>query len=143
MVERISHDNSSVTTLRARVERAGRTERPKLVLPEGVATPDDPVRLVLGGRTYHALIEPDFDGVPEIRGAYDNARLARERDGENHLVEWYERGSLDFGRSVHLDVVDPGSLYGVRAPGERATYPSLDGPSDSLADIARDVEDGE
>ncbi|WP_254542818.1 DUF7112 family protein [Halomarina pelagica] len=141
MADRIPHDHSSVTTVRAHLERAGRTDRPKLVLPEEVSIPDDPVRLVLDGRTYHARIEPDFDDVPEIRGAYDNARMARERDGANRLVEWYEDGNLSFGRSVHFDVVDPGDLYGVRAPGERATYDSRDTPSDSLADIARDLDE--
>ncbi|MFD1513011.1 DUF7112 family protein [Halomarina rubra] len=139
MGDRISHDHASVTTRRASVERAGRTSRPKLVLPEDLSVPDRPVRLVLDGRTYYTTVEEAVDGTVEIRGAYDNARMARERDGENHLEAWVESTGLDFGRSVHLDVVDD-DFYGVRAPGERAVYAPSSGPSDSLSSIAEDLD---
>nr|WP_282594550.1 hypothetical protein [Halomarina salina] len=121
------------------MERSGRTSRPKLVLPDDVAAPEGPVRLVLDGTTYHTTIEEAVDGTVEIRGAYDNARMAREREGENHLVAWAEDNGLDFGRSVHFDAVDEG-LYGVRAPGERAVYTPVDSPNDSLSNIANDLD---
>jgi hypothetical protein len=139
MGDRISHDHASVVTHRAKLERAGRTSRPKLALPDDVPAPERPVRLVLDGTTYHAAVEEAVDGTAEIRGAYDNARMAREREGENRLVEWVERSDLDFGRSVHVDVVDD-DLYGVRAPGERAVYTPTASPNDSLADIADDLD---
>lgn len=139
MADRISHDHESVVTRRAKLERAGRTSRPKLVLPDDVAAPEGPVRLVLDGTTYHTTIEEAVDGAVEIRGAYDNARMAREREGENHLVAWAERKNLDFGRSVHLDAVDD-DFYGVRAPGERAVYTPTDSPTDSLSNIASDLD---
>ena len=139
MADRISHDHASVVTHRAKLERSGRTSRPKLVLPDDVPVLERPVRLVLDGTTYHATIEEAVDGTVEIRGAYDNARMAREREGENHLVGWAEDNGLDFGRSVHFDAVDD-DFYGVRAPGERAVYTPVDSPSDSLSDIANDLD---
>lgn len=139
MADRISHDHASVETYRAKLERAGRTSRPKLVLPDDVPVLDRPVRLVLDGTTYHATVEEAVDGTVEVRGAYDNARMAREREGENHLVAWAERKGLDFGRSVHVDAVDD-DFYGVRAPGERAVYSPTDSPSESLSDIANDLD---
>ncbi|MWG34945.1 DUF7112 family protein [Halomarina oriensis] len=140
MADRIQHDHASVVTHRATLERAGRTSRPKLVLPDEVPARERPVRLVLDGSTRHATIEEAVDGTVEIRGAYDNARMAREREGENHLVAWAERTGLDFGRSVHLDAVDD-ELYGVRAPGERAVYTPTDSPNDSLSNIANDLDE--
>jgi hypothetical protein len=139
VADRISHDHASVETHRAKLERAGRTSRPKLVLPDDVSALDRPVRLVLDGTTYHATIEEAVDGTVEVRGAYDNARMAREREGENHLVAWAEGKGLDFGRSVHVDRVDD-DFYGVRAPGERAVYSPTDSPSESLSDIANDLD---
>ncbi|PSP96930.1 hypothetical protein BRC94_11270 [Halobacteriales archaeon QS_5_70_17] len=140
MTDRIQHDHSSIDSHRATVERAGRTDRPKVVLPEGVAAPDDPVRIVLDGRAYRAVIETDFGDVPEIRGVYDNARMAREREGPNRLAEWVESSDLSFGRSVHLDVIESGAHYGFRTPGETAVYEPTAGPDGSLADIASDLE---
>lgn len=123
---------------------------PKLVLPEnGKPDPDrelfpeSVVHIVLSGQQYHARIEQDFDGIPEIRAARDNARLAREGDGENRLHEWFEAIDLGFDRSVHVDVIEPDHLYGVRLPGERAVYTDIPEPKDSLADIARDIEGSE
>jgi hypothetical protein len=139
VTDSIPHDHSSVSTHRATLARAGRTDRPKIVLPEELQVPDDPVRLVLDGHTYYTVVDADFDGVPEVRGAYDNVRMARERDGSNHLVEWVEAADLEFGRSVHVDVVES-DLLGVRAPGESAVYSAPASPNDSLQDIARDLD---
>ncbi len=96
------------------------------------------MRLVLDGDTYHASIE-NGDG-PEINGAYDNARLARERTGEDRLEEWRRSTEIDYGRSVLVDVVESGFLYGVREPGERVVYEAVESPDDSLAAIARDLD---
>jgi hypothetical protein len=95
------------------------------------------VRLVLGGRTRFARVHRGLDGGLEIRGAYDNRRLAREADGENRLVEWVEREAVDVGRSVLVDVVETGELYGVRRPGTDAVYELPETTrDDSLAAIA-------
>lgn len=140
MTDRIQHDHSSIDSYRATVERAGRTDRPKVVLPEEITAPEAPVRIVLDGHVYRAVIETDFGDVPEIRGAYDNARMAREQDGPNRLAEWFESSDLSFGRSVHLDVIEPGAHYGLRTPGESAVYSPTTAPDDSLTDIASDID---
>ena len=103
------------------------------------------VRLVLGGRTRFARVDRGLDGGLEIRGAYDNRRLAREADGENRLVEWAEREGVDVGRSVLVDVVEAGELYGIRRPGTDAVYDLPETTrDDSLAAIAeRTREAGE
>lgn len=135
-----SVSSDAVDTVDATLARAGRTDRPKVRLPEDADLPvDGGVRLALDGRTRHAQVERAIDGTVEIRGAYDNPRLARESGGENRLVEWFEDRRLDFGRTVRLDVIDAGYCYGLRAPGERAVYEVSDRPDDALSDIAEEV----
>lgn len=140
MTDRVPSDHPTVETVRATLERRGRT-RSRLSLPDDDRFPLDIVRLVLDGDTSHARIESNRAG-PEINGAYDNARLARERTGDDRLEEWRAESDIDYGRSVLVDVVEPGFLYGVREPGERAVYEAVESPDESLAAIARDL-DGE
>ncbi|MFC7045411.1 hypothetical protein ACFQH6_08335 [Halobacteriaceae archaeon GCM10025711] len=146
MSERVSHDNPSVRTVDATLTRSGRTDRPKVVVP-GDAREDFPtdevVRLVLDGTEYRARIEAALSGdAVEFRGAYDTPRLARTPgEGTNHLVEWRRNADLDFDRTVHVDVVEAGFRYGLRAPGETAVYRSGGRPKDSLAAIAEQVQD--
>ena len=138
--------SDAVDSVRATLERAGRTDRPKIVVPDDDrdAVPEgELVRLSADGTTYHARVELAIDDSLELRGLYDNARLAREGDGENRLAAWADDHGLDFGRTVHLDLVDEGFFYGLRAPGERAVYQVPDRPDEGLADIAGDLEDGE
>jgi hypothetical protein len=148
MPDRVAADNPSVGTVRATLAAAGAIGRPRIALPEDrdEAFPvDDVVRLVLDGRTRFARVDRALDGGLEIRGAYDNRRLAREADGENRLVEWAEREGVDVGRSVLVDVVEAGELYGVRRPGTDAVYELPEtNRDDSLAAIAeRTREDHE
>lgn len=140
MPDRVTADNPSVETVRATVTAAGAVGRPRVAVPEdavGSFPTGDVVRLVLDGRTRFSRIERGLDDSIEIRGAYDNRRLAREADGENRLVEWTEREGVDVGRSVLVDVVEPGELYGVRRPGADAVYEVPETTrDDSLAAIA-------
>ncbi|HET7324449.1 MAG TPA: hypothetical protein VFJ06_08965 [Halococcus sp.] len=138
MTERVSSDHPTVETVRVTLSRYGRT-RSRLSLPNDDRFPCTPVRLVLDGDTYHAEIEAGRDG-PEITGAYDNARLARERTGDDRLEGWRAESNIDYGRSVLLDIVESGFLYGVREPGERAVYDAIESPDESLAAIARDLD---
>ena len=145
MPDRVPSDHDAVRTIRATLERVGRTDRPKVTVPAEAADclPDeDVIRLSLDGTTTHAQVEQDFDGVPEIRGAFDSPSLAREPgEGTDRLAEWADDRDVSVGGSVLLDVVTSGYTYGLRAPGERAIYEATDPPSDSLASIARDIED--
>ena len=136
--------SDAVNSVRATLERAGRTDRPKVTLPEEVrdqAPEGEVVHLSLGGAVRHATVELAIDDTLEIRGAYDNARMAREGEGPNRLAEWADEKGLDFGRTVHLDVVDAGFFYGLRAPGERAVYTVTKRPDRGLQDIADSLYD--
>lgn len=126
-------------TVRASIERDGALDRPKLVVPEG-AVPEGIVRVDAAETTYHAPVEVGLGGDVELRGLYDNARLARTGEGENHLAEWVESAGLEAGRSALVDVVLEGEQYGLRAPGDRAVYDVMDEPDDSLASIAEDLD---
>lgn len=141
MADRVGSDHPSVTTVRGTLVRRGGTRRPAVELPaeERDRLPDDGVvRLVVDDRERHAPVRAS--GSPTIAGAYDNPRLARERDGRDRLAEWVEAESVDFGRSVLVDVVEPGEVYGLRLPGETAVYAVERGPSKSLRSIAEDLE---
>ncbi len=126
-------------TIRVPIERAGALDRPKLVVPDGVVS-EGVVRVVADGTTYHAPIDRGLSDGVELRGLYDNARLARTGEGENRLPDWVAEKGLEAGRSVLLDIVVEGVQYGLRAPGERAVYETIDAPNDSLASIAEDLE---
>lgn len=131
--------SETVETVRVAIETAGSLDRPRLVVPDGAA-PEGVVRVVADERTYHAPIERGLSGDLELRGLYENARLARTRDGRNVLPEWIDRKDLHAGRSALLDIVVEGEQYGLRAPGERAVYQTVEGPPDSLASIAEDLD---
>jgi len=134
----LAADHPSVETLRARIERAG-PRRPEIAVPD-LDPREAPVRFVLDGSTYHAPVVAGLDGTTAIVGAYDNARMAREREGPNRLHRWVDDRGLDPGRSVLVDVVTE-DLLGLRAPGEDTVYTVGTSTDDSLREIARDLED--
>lgn len=142
MTDRIAHDHPTVTTIDGTLGRYGGTHRPEVRLPDVDALPRDEIaRLVLDGVEYRARIVVDDDGSRRIRGAYETPRLARDPgSATNHLEQWFEDRSLDFGRTVHLDVIDSGHAYGLRAPGESAVYEATTSPDRSLADIAENLD---
>ena len=145
MTDRVGSDNPSVATARGALVRRGGTRRPAVEVPlatsgeDAVTAPDGPVRLSIDGQWYHAPVD-HREGSWKLLGAFDNARLARERAGTDRLAEWVEEQDLSFGRSVLVDEVDPGAAYGLRVPGEEATYEDWRGPSEGLRRIAEDLE---
>jgi hypothetical protein len=140
VTDRLPSDHPSVETVRATLARRGRT-RSRLALPADDRFPRTSTRLVLDGDTYHTHIESSREAGVEINGAYDNTRLARERAGEDRLEAWRAASNIDYGRSVLVDVVEAGFLYGVREPGERVVYDAVESPDEGLAAIARDLDD--
>ena len=138
MTDRLPSDHPSIETVRATLARRGRT-RSRLELPADDRFPLTTVRLALDGDVSHARIERTRTLDVAIDGAYDNARLARERDGEDRLEAWRRNSEIDYGRSVLVDVVEAGFLYGVREPGERVVYDAVESPDEGLANIARDL----
>ena len=143
-MDRIAHDNDAVRTVRATLARVGRTDRPRIDLPDDDADAfpvGEVVRMALDGRTRHARVHRGLDDGLELRGLYDNARQARTGDGRDRLPEWVADRDLAFERSVLIDVVEEGFFYGVRAPSEAAVYDVPDRPDDGLAAIARDIEE--
>lgn len=143
MGERVSSDDPSIQTFRARIERAGGTSRPRLALPPEAAdaVPTEVVRFVLNGKRYHADVRSGAEG-PIVAGVYETARLARTPgEGVNRLPEWLDDAGLATGRSVLIDVVVPDFLYGLRPPGTDTVYEVVDPPSSSLASIASDLDE--
>ncbi|QSG06791.1 DUF7112 family protein [Halapricum desulfuricans] len=140
MADRIASDHEAVQTHRITLGTAGRTSRPELELPESIDASDgDVVRLTLDGRACYALVEAGLDGTARLRGAFENARLAREGDGENRLLEWIDDSGVKPGRSLLLDVLSTGYHYGLREPGQRVVYTVLEPPKGSLSDIADSI----
>jgi hypothetical protein len=134
-----------VPTVRARLARHGATDRLRIELPGDEAdqfVEDEVIRLVLDGTEYHARIESHLaSDALVIAGVYETPSQARERSGENHLSAWCKKHGRDAGQSVLVDVIETGFQYGVRAPGDRAFYTAHEKPSDSLASIAKQLED--
>lgn len=143
MTDRIPSDHPSIETHRIELDRRGRLDRPRLDLSgvDAFLPTGEVVRLSLDGDTYHARIEEPFEGGLEIRGAYDNPRLAREpAEGTDRLAEWRASKNIDFGRSVLFDTVVPEYAYGLRVPGERTVYEVTEPPNTSLQSIARSLD---
>ena len=145
MPARVPSDHGSIETFRATVESVGRTDRPKVVLPEDAGEAldaDEVVRLVVDDRTYHTRVDTDLDGGREFRGAFRSPTLARDPDaGEDHLAAWLAETGIETGNSVLVDVVTEGFQYGLREPGARAVYEVAEQPDDGLASIARDIDE--
>lgn len=139
MTEFVTHE--SVESIAASVERVGGTRRRQVVAPALERPSDDIVRLDIEGTTYRAPVAETAAGDLAFRGAYESPSLARDRSGRNHLADFLAAHDLEPGRTVHVDVVEPGFRYGLRAPGQRATYHSTGQPSSSLADIARSLDE--
>jgi hypothetical protein len=143
MSETVTDD--TVPTVTGTLARAGGTRRRELRLPSAAAD-DFPagevVRVVVDGSEYHAQLQRNTDGAPVIRGAYATPSLARDPgNATDAFTAWVDEHDLEAGRSVHVDVVEPGFKYGFRAPGESATYEAHEPPSSSLADIAKSLEE--
>jgi hypothetical protein len=139
-MDRISSENPAVETLRARVARHG-ARRKRIDLPEDSLPEGEVVRLVIDDTTYHARIEGGFAGDPHISGAYETPEMARERSGPNHLQTWLDEAARPVGGSVLLDEIEPEFAYGLRKPGEEVVYEAVEKPKESLANIARDLEE--
>lgn len=141
MPDRIPHDHPTVDTIVAKIDRHGGTTRPEVVVTEPLEVdPGTLVRLVLDGSEYRAEVETSGRGQPVLRHAAPSPSAARNPGStENALTDWIAARDLDIGRSVHLDVVEAGFRYGLRAPGEEAVY---DGgqPDETLAAIARNLD---
>lgn len=138
MTEFVTHEG--VETVDGRVARVGGTRRLRVVVPGAEPPDDDVVRLDVDGTTYRAPVSVTGDGSLAFDGAYDSPSLARSGAGTNHLAGFLDDHGLDDSRTVHVDVVSAGFRYGLRAPGQRATYRDTRGPRSSLADIARDLD---
>lgn len=139
MSDFVTHE--AIETVDGSVERVGGTRRRRIVAP-GLAPPaDDVVRVDVDGTTYRAPVDETTAGDLAITGAYETPTMARNRTGTDHLAAFIDDHDLDIGRSVHVDVVEDGFRYGVRAPGQRATYESTGKPKSSLADIARRLDE--
>jgi hypothetical protein len=137
--------DDTVPTANGTLARAGGTSRLEVRLPAPEAddfTAGEVVRVVLDGTEYHAELDRNPGGEPVIRGVYDSPSLARDPGGADvRLPAWVDDHDLDAGRTVHVDVVEPGFKYGIRAPGESASYEAAAPPSSSLTDIAKSLED--
>lgn len=143
MPDRVVADHPSVHTVRATLVRAGRTTRPRVAIPaaEAVRFPaGEVVRLVVDGRERFTLVAAGRgDDGPQLRGAFGTPDAAHDpAAGTDRLPDWQAAAGVDLGGSVLVDVVEPGYRYGLRAPGERATY-DAGRPPDGLRDIARDL----
>ncbi|MDS0281970.1 DUF7112 family protein [Haloarcula onubensis] len=140
MSERVPSDHDAVDTHRVSIESVGRTDRPRVVLPDVGLHDGDVVTLTLDGDDYEALVETSLDGDLVVTHVADNRRLARERDGENRLAEWVTDAAVSVDGSAHFDVVTEGHQYGLRTPGKRVVYTATDAPDASLSDIASDLD---
>lgn len=139
MTDYVTHE--AVETIDGRVERVGGTRRRQVVAPGLTAPADDVVRLDVDGTTYRAPVSETADGHLAFQGAYESPTHARSRSGPDYLVELLDDHDLEAGRTVYVDVVEADFRYGLRAPGQTATYRETGKPSSSLADIARSLDE--
>ncbi len=143
MTERVPSDHESVTTHRINYGRVGHTHRPELVVsPHCSVDEGSVVQLSLEGTKTWARVEETLSGKLAIRGAFENARLARSQgEGDDRLQDWAETHDLSPGDRLLLDELRSGHVYGLRRPGQRLIYAVPRPPNDSLGEIARNVEE--
>ncbi len=142
-MDRVASDHPGVHTVDGTLVRAGRTDRPRVSIPAEAADrfpADEVVRLIVDGDELFSPVAAELSGDGlELRGAFDAPEAAREPGaGTDRLAEWHDDAAVPFGNTVHVDVVEEGYRYGLRAPGERAVY-SSGRPDEGLQDIAEDL----
>ncbi|AGB30459.1 hypothetical protein Natpe_0530 [Natrinema pellirubrum DSM 15624] len=145
MSDRISSDHPSVRTVRATCTETATGVKLEVPADDRDAFPtDEVVRLVLEGEELFAQIERALTGDElSVPGVYETPDSARDPSGAtDRLPEWVDDHDVPLGGSVLIDVVEPEFLYGCRAPGETVFYDAREPPSDSLSEIAKDLEDG-
>jgi hypothetical protein len=145
MADRVASDHASISTLDATIVAHGATSRPAIELPEDADVPSgELLRLVVDGTVQFTVLQSFAGDSLRISGAYDAPGEARSPgDATNRLRTWLDDTELSTGRTVHIDVIDEGFKYGLRAPGERVVYDAPASPSDSLASIASQLEANE
>lgn len=145
MVDRIASDHPSVQTVRATCTATATGVSIELLGEDGDAFPvDDVVRIVLDGDELFARIERALTGEElSIPGIYETPDHARDPSGgTDRLPDWIDDHDVPTGGSVLVDVVEPDFLYGLREPGATAYYDAYEPPSDSLSDIAQNLQGG-
>lgn len=102
----------------------------------------DLVRLVLDESITFAPITTDPTSDQRwLTGAYAGPSIARNPGDEPDLLnEWLQTRNIDAGRTVFLDVIASEYAYGLREPGTAESYPDIEPPTGSLADIARSLD---
>ena len=141
MPDRIAHDHATVETIDATIGRHGGTTRPEIRIDGDLEVDAGSlIRVVLDDQEYRAQVEHSTSNTAILRHAAKSPDAARNPGaGSNALQRWVENTGLEFGQTVHLDVVEPGFRYGVRAPGEEAVY-KTGRPDESLAAIAKQLD---
>ncbi|MDQ2051046.1 hypothetical protein RBH26_11200 [Natronolimnohabitans sp. A-GB9] len=144
MADRIASDHPSVQTVRATCAETATGVR--LEIPAGdrdAFQADEIVRFVLDGEELFGRVERALTGDDlSVPGIYETPDLARDPSGAtDRLLEWTDDHGVVVGGSVLIDVIEPEFLYGLREPGETIYYDAREPPSDSLSDIAAELED--
>ncbi|SDK85370.1 DUF7112 family protein [Natronorubrum texcoconense] len=144
MADRISSDHPSVQTVRSTCTETATGVRLEVPADERDAFPtDEVVRIVLDGDELFGRVERALTGDDlSIPAIYETPDQARDPSGApDRLVDWADDHGVAAGGSVLVDVIEPEFLYGLRAPGETVYYDAHEPPSDSLTDIAKDLEE--
>lgn len=144
MTDRIASDHPSVQTVRSTCVETATGVRLEVPADDRDAFPtDEVVRIVLDGDELFGPVERALTGDDlSIPGVYETPDEARDPTGAtDRLAAWVDDRSVSMGGSVLVDVIEPEFLYGLRKPGETVYYDAHEPPSDSLSDIANDLED--
>ena len=144
MADHVSSDHPSVHTVRATATATATGMQVTLPEADHDQFPvDEVVRVVLDGEERFARIERALTGTERsIGGVYDSPSDARNPgSGTDRLAPWLAANEIEDGSSVLVDVVERAFQYGLRAPGESTVYTAKEPPSDSLADIASELEE--
>jgi hypothetical protein len=145
MADRVSSD--AVSTVRATLVKHGAMDRLRVEIPSDEMDRfpgGDVVRVVLDGDTRHSEVKRHLtDDTYLLAGAFDTPDDARERSGTDRLESWAADANRQAGGSVLVDVIEEDFLYGLRAPGQKTYYTAHESPSESLTDIAEQVESKE
>ena len=141
MADRVRSD--ALETLDATLVRHGPRGRLAVELPDSTTlSTDDVLRCTIAGTERFVRPTTVAGGAVRFTGAYEAPSIARSPGGDDdYLRAWLDQADLDAGRTVHVDVIEPGFKYGLRAPGETAVYDATESPDDDLASIAEQFSD--
>ncbi len=140
-MDRVPSEHDVIDSYAGEIVPHGPRRRLAVAVPSSVPLPTgDVIRLRLPSDTTTYFARPEAFADTDRRrlsGAFHTPDAARTPGtADNCLRAWLANTDLGIGRTIYIDVIEPGFKYGLRGPGDRLLYTLPNQSNSGLNDIA-------